>query len=146
MFNWRNHTGTELHGFLSFLVKTIINESTYKIFGYKGKQVRDNIHSKDIVNCFWHYYKKPKCGEIYNIGGGRKNSCSILEVINFFKKYYKINTNVTYFKQNRVGDHKWWISDCRKFKKDYPQWKLKFSLKKILTNIAEFEIMNKDRT
>ena len=140
-----NHTGTELHGFLSYLVKTIINKGTYKIFGYKGKQVRDNIHSRDIVNCFWHFYSKPKCGEIYNIGGGRENSCSILEVINFFKKFYKINTTVSYIKENRIGDHKWWISDCRKFKNDYPEWKLEFSLEKILTKIAEFEFMSKDQ-
>ena len=140
-----NHSGVELHGFLSYIVKSIIRKKAYNIFGYKGKQVRDNIHSKDLVNCFWSYFKNPKCGKIYNIGGGRKNSCSILEVINFFKANYNIETKYYYKKQNRVGDHIWWISDFRKFKNDYPSWSLKYNLEEILNKIAEHEIKNMDQ-
>ena len=108
--------GVELHGFLSYLIKCIINKKKYKIFGYKGKQVRDNIHSSDLINCFG-ILPKPNPGEIYNIGGGRENSCSIIEVLNFFKKEYHLNIPVEFFDDNRTGDHIWWITDYSKFSK-----------------------------
>ena len=141
-----HHSGVELHGFLSYLIKSIIHKRKYKIFGYKGKQVRDNIHSSDLINCFWHFYKKPRVGEIYNIGGGRKNSCSILEVIDFFKKEFGISTKTEYVDQNRMGDHIWWISNFNKFKKHYPKWKLKVDIKEVFTKIANYEYSNLKKT
>ena len=131
-----NQSGVELHGFLSYLVESIMMKKVYKVFGYKGKQVRDNIYSRDLISCFWNYYLNPRPGEIYNIGGGRENSCSILEVINYFKVNYNILTKTKYYESERVGDHIWWISDLSKFKKHYPNWKLKYSLDMILDKIA----------
>ena len=138
-----NHSGARLHGFLSFLIKSIIYKKKYFIFGYKGKQVRDNIHSLDVVKAFDEFIKKPKSGGcVYNIGGGRQNSCSILEAINLIEKLSNINSNYKILKQNRIGDHLWWITDNSKFKKDYPNWKIKISLIKNLEQMVNFE-MNK---
>jgi CDP-paratose 2-epimerase len=133
-----NHSGTELHGFLSYLIKCIVNDLPYTIFGYGGKQVRDNIHSFDLVNAFWHFYKSPKKGEVYNIGGGRDNSISIIEVIN--KVNFLLGKNWNKFsiqKENRIGDHKWYITDLTKFKKDYPEWELKISLDETIKEIIK---------
>ncbi len=132
-----NQSGVELHGFLSYLVKLVITKRYYKIFGYKGKQVRDNIYSKDLIMCFWNYFLNPTQGESYNIGGGRENSCSILEVINYFEGQYNLKVNLDYIDQNRTGDHKWWITDNSKFKNHYPRWKQQFSLNNILDRIAK---------
>ena len=132
-----NHSGAELHGFLSYLVKANLTRKRYTIFGYKGKQVRDNIHSYDLVNCFYDYFKKPKRGEVYNIGGGRLNSCSILEAIDLIERKTKIKMKKNYNNNNRVGDHIWYISSNRKFKKDYPNWKLKYNLKQIIEQIIK---------
>ncbi len=129
------HSGTKLHGFLSFLVKTIIKNKRYNLIGYKGKQVRDNIHSEDLVGCFWEYYKKPKRGEFYNIGGGRKSNCSIIEAINYVEEKMNLKVKKIYIKNNRVGDHIWYISDMKKFKKHYPKWKQKFSTTGILDEL-----------
>ena len=129
-----NHSGVELHGFLSYLIKCIKFKKSYKIFGYKGKQVRDNIHSSDLILAIWEFIKKPKKGEIYNLGGGRKNSCSIIEVINYFKlKDKKLNYKI--LEENRSGDHLWYISNLEKFKKDYPNWKIKNNLEMIFDKI-----------
>lgn len=130
-----NHQGVELHGFLSYLVKSCIQKKSYKIFGYKGKQVRDNIHSHDLVKCFWEIYKKPKSGSIYNIGGSRHSNCSILEAINLIKKITKIKINIKLINKARVGDHKWYISDTRKFLKDYPKWKPSYNTQSIIKEI-----------
>ena len=127
-----NHAGAELHGFLSYLFKATKNNIKYKIYGYKGKQVRDNIHAKDLVSCFWNYYLKPKKGEVYNIGGGRENSCSILEAIDLIEKKVQKKLNFSFVKKNRTGDHQWYITSNKKFKKHYPKWKIKYSLKKII--------------
>lgn len=136
-----NHSGAELHGFLSFLVKTIVNEKKYSIFGYKGKQVRDNIHSSDVITAFHEYIKKPKVGgNVYNLGGGRENSCSILEAIQLIEKISNKKSKYNIIKENRIGDHIWWISDNSKFKKDYPKWKINFSLKKSLEQMISFEL------
>ena len=136
-----NHSGARLHGFLSFLVKSIVHKKKYFIFGYKGKQVRDNIHSLDVVKAFDEFIKKPKNGGcVYNIGGGRQNSCSILEAINLIEKLSNINSNYKILKQNRIGDHLWWITDNSKFKKDYPNWKIKISLIKNLEQMVSFEV------
>ena len=132
-----NHAGTEAHGFLNYLTKQVVTKKKYKIIGYKGKQVRDNIHSYDLVNAFWMYFLKPKKGEVYNLGGGRKNSCSILEVINFLEKKLKINVKKKYINKERSGDHKWWITDNSKFQKHYPKWKIQYSLNKILVRLCQ---------
>ena len=136
-----NHAGTELHGFLSYLVKCMVNNKPYTIFGYKGKQVRDNIHSYDLVNKFWHFHQNPRCGEVYNAGGGRDNSCSILEAIKLinFKTDMKWN-NYTISDNNRIGDHIWYISDLSKFKLHYPNWKITHSLDSTITDMIDGEM------
>jgi len=130
-----NHNGAKLHGFLSYLVKVSLLKKKYLLIGYKGKQVRDNLHSEDLVNCFWEFYKKPKSGEVYNIGGGRFSNCSILEALDMVENYSKIKIKKKIIKQNRVGDHIWYISNISKFKKDYPKWKQKYNTKKIIEEL-----------
>jgi CDP-paratose 2-epimerase len=129
------HKGSELHGFLSYIIKSAVESIPYTIFGYKGKQVRDNIHSFDLVNAFWYYYNNPKQGEVYNIGGSRKNSISILETIEFLKNEYNLNVNYTISDKNREGDHIWYISDVSKFMNDYPGWDYKYNLKSTINEI-----------
>ena len=139
-----NHSGAMLHGFLSFLVKSILNNKKYHVFGYKGKQVRDNIHSLDVVSAIEEFIKKPKKGgNVYNLGGGRENSCSILEAINLIEKLSEKKSKFKILKKNRKGDHIWWITDNSKFKKDYPNWKVKTSLKSSLEQMIKFEQNNK---
>ncbi|MDC6469770.1 NAD-dependent epimerase/dehydratase family protein [Candidatus Pelagibacter sp. Uisw_099_02] len=130
-----NHNGARLHGFLSYLVKISLTKKKYSLIGYKGKQVRDNLHSKDLVNCFWEFFKKPKFGEVYNIGGGRFSNCSILEAIDIVENYSKIKIKKKIIKQNRIGDHIWYISNISKFKKDYPKWNQKYNTKKIIEEL-----------
>ena len=135
-----NHAGAELHGFLSYLVKCIVNNKPYTIFGYKGKQVRDNIHSFDLVNMFWEYHQNPKQGEVYNVGGGRNNSTSILEAIDTINEIAGTNwNNYTISEENRIGDHIWYITDLGKFKKDYPNWDITISLRETIKEMVEFE-------
>jgi len=105
------------------------------MIGYKGKQVRDNIHSSDLVNCFWEVFKKPKKGEAYNIGGGRFSNCSIIEALEMVERLARIKIKKKYIKTNRVGDHIWYVSDLSKFKKNYPNWKQKYNTKKILEEL-----------
>ena len=136
-----NHSGAQLHGFLSFLIKSVVNQRVYSIFGYKGKQVRDNIHSEDVVSAFDEFIKKPKFGgAVYNLGGGRENSCSIIEAINLIEKISGIKAKYNFSKMNRIGDHIWWITDNSKFKKDYPRWKIKYSLEHSLKQMIDFEL------
>ena len=130
-----NHSGANLHGFLSFLVKQSLKNKKYDLIGYKGKQVRDNLHSIDLINCFWEFFKKPRKGEIYNIGGGRKNSCSIIEVMEKIHSKTKIKFNYSKSTKNRVGDHIWYISNNKKFQKHYKHWKIKYNLDRILDEI-----------
>ena len=130
-----NHSGAELHGFLSYLVKACLYKKKYNLIGYKGKQVRDNIHSHDLVSCFWEYYKKPRKGEVYNTGGGRFSNCSIIEALNLVQKITGIKINKKILKQNRVGDHIWYVSSMRKFRKHYPKWKQLYSTKKIINEL-----------
>ena len=132
-----NHSGAKLHGFLSYLVKASLQKKKYYLIGYKGKQVRDNLHSNDLINCFWEFYKKPKKGEIYNIGGGRYSNCSILEALHMVEKECKIEVKKEFIKSPRVGDHIWYISNTSKFKKDYPNWKQKYNTKKIIKELIE---------
>ena len=136
-----NHAGAELHGFLSYLVKCIVTDRPYTIFGYKGKQVRDNIHSWDLVNMFWEFHNNPKQGEVYNAGGGRENSTSILEAIDTINKIAGTNWNkYTISQQNRIGDHVWYISDLTKFKKDYTQWNITIDLAETIKQMIDFEL------
>ena len=136
------HSGSELHGFLSYLVKCAVTKKKYTIFGFKGKQVRDNIHSFDLVNMFWSFYKKPKCASVYNVGGGRHSNCSILEAIHIIEKIigYKIKYKISPLK--RKGDHIWYISDTSKFKKDFKTWNYKYNTKSIIIEIINFFKLN----
>ncbi len=131
------HSGAELHGFLSYLVKKSLKEKSYNIIGYDGKQVRDNIHSADLVRCFWEFYKKPKRGVIYNIGGGRYSNCSVIEALNYLEKKTGIKIKKNYINKNRVGDHIWYITNNSKFKNDYPKWKQKYNVKKIIDELIK---------
>ena len=135
-----NHSGAKLHGFLSYLVKSSLSKKKYTIIGYKGKQVRDNLHSFDLVNCFWEFYKKPKKGEVYNIGGGRYSNCSVVEALNLVEKLTNIKIQRQIIKTPRVGDHIWYVSNLSKFKKDYPGWKQKYNTKKIIKELIEYQI------
>ena len=132
-----NHSGAKLHGFLSYLVKVSLLQKKYVMIGYKGKQVRDNLHSKDLINSFWEFYKNPKKGEIYNIGGGRYSNCSIIEALNIFEKITNIDVKKIFKKEPRVGDHIWYISNNDKFKRDYPNWKQEYNIEKILYEIID---------
>ncbi len=137
-----NHSGTKLHGFLSYLMKCAVTSEPYTIFGYKGKQVRDNIHSYDLVNMFWHFYQNPKEGEVYNAGGGRHSNCSMKEAIAICETITSKKMNYSYVEDNRIGDHIWYISDLTKFKKDYPEWNWKYNLNDILSQIFEATVKN----
>ena len=131
------HSGTQLHGFLSYLMKCAITGNHYSIFGYKGKQVRDNIHSWDLVNMFWHFYQNPKQGEVYNAGGSRFSNCSMQEGIALCEEITGNKMNYSYVEDNRIGDHIWWVSDVSKFKQHYPEWSYKYDLKSTLTQMFE---------
>lgn len=130
------HSGAELHGFLAYLVKCIATGRKYKIFGYKGKQVRDNIHSYDLINAFYHFYQKPRCGEVYNMGGSRFSNVSILEAIAKIEKLFKKKAKTKYVKENRKGDHIWYISDVSKFKSHYPGWDFTYNTDQILEELC----------
>ena len=130
-----NHSGAQLHGFLSYLVRRSITDKKYNLIGYKGKQVRDNLHSKDLINCFWEFYKKPGKGRVYNIGGGRFSNCSIIEALNLVEQKANIKIKKIFQRKNRIGDHIWYITDNSKFKKDYPKWKQKYNTNKILDEL-----------
>ncbi|MCX5700856.1 MAG: NAD-dependent epimerase/dehydratase family protein [Candidatus Omnitrophica bacterium] len=131
------HSGAQLHGFLSYLVKCAVTKRKYKIFGYKGKQVRDNIHSFDLVSAFYHFFQKPRSGEVYNIGGGRFANVSVLEAIKMCEKLSNQKFDYEYIDSNRIGDHIWWISDVSKFKFHYPEWQYKYDIKDTITQIFE---------
>lgn len=132
-----NHSGTQLHGFLAYLMKCTVTDTPYTVFGYKGKQVRDNIHSADLIRAFHEFFKAPRSGEVYNIGGGRYSNCSMLEAIDLCQKISGKQLNWSYSDQNRVGDHIWWISDNGKFRSHYPNWNQKYDLNAILGEIFE---------
>lgn len=131
------HSGAKLHGFLSYLVKSVATGQDYTIFGYKGKQVRDNIHSYDLVNAFYHFYNNPGRGEVYNIGGSRHSNISILEAIKKIEKTLRKKAKVKYNDNNRIGDHIWYISDVTKFKIDYPKWDYKYSSDEIIEEMCK---------
>lgn len=132
-----NHSGAQLHGFLAYLMKCAITSNHYTIFGYKGKQVRDNIHSYDLVNMFWHFYQNPKAGEVYNAGGGRNANCSMIEAIELCEEISGNKMNYSYSETNRIGDHIWYISNVNKFKEHYPEWSWRFDLKATLIEMYD---------
>ncbi len=129
------HSGAQLHGFLSYLMKCAATGQTYTIFGYGGKQLRDNIHAYDLVNMFWHYHQDPRPGEVYNAGGGRHSNCSLNEAIAICEELTGKEMAIRYDQTNRIGDHIWYISDTRKFQRHFPQWKYAYGLRDILTQI-----------
>jgi len=126
------HNGAELHGFLAYLVECAVNKKDYTVFGYKAKQVRDNIHSKDMIHAFWSFYQKPRTGEVYNMGGSRYSNVSMLEAIDLIKEISGYQLKYVISDQSRIGDHIWYISDVRKFKSHYPDWEYTYDINKIL--------------
>jgi CDP-paratose 2-epimerase len=140
-----SHSGVELHGFLSYLVKVAITGGTYKVFGYQGKQVRDNIHSYDVIQAFEAFRRNPKPGEVYNLGGGRENSVSILEAFDLIETLTGHKVNWVYVDQNRIGDHICYISDLRKLKSHFPEWQITRSLTDIFQEIIAAEQARYDK-
>lgn len=134
------HSGAELHGFLAYLMQCAITTKEYTIFGYKGKQVRDNIHSYDLVNAFYHFYQAPQCGEVYNMGGSRHSNCSMLEAIALCEELSGNKLPYKYSDQNRAGDHIWYISDVQKFQAHYPEWQYKYDLRTIFEEIYTAQV------
>lgn len=130
------HSGAELHGFLAYLVQCAVANKKYTIFGYKGKQVRDNIHSKDLINAFWNYYLSPRQGEVYNMGGSRHSNISMLEAIDLIEDISGHRVRYSLSDNNRIGDHIWYISDVRKFKSHYPDWKYAYDIRGILVEMV----------
>jgi CDP-paratose 2-epimerase len=131
------HSGAELHGFLAYLVKCVVTGRPYTIYGYKGKQVRDNIHSYDLVNAFWHFFQNPKGGgAVYNMGGSRHSNCSMLEAIRMAEELCGRELNYTLSDEARSGDHIWWISDVRRFRRDYPDWEYAYDMQRIMEEIV----------
>jgi CDP-paratose 2-epimerase len=131
-----NHAGVELHGFLSYLVKCNLEGREYKIFGYKGKQVRDNIHSEDVASFMFEFFQSPRCGEVYNLGGGKENSCSILEAFDMVRRYSGRQQIHSYVEQPRAGDHICYYSDLRKMQAHYPNWRITRRLPAIIEEIV----------
>jgi CDP-paratose 2-epimerase len=132
-----NHSGVELHGFLSYLVKCNLEGREYKIFGYKGKQVRDNIHSLDVARFIEAFIQAPRSGEVYNIGGGKANTCSILEAFALTEKFSGQAMKHTYIAENRIGDHICYYSDLRKMRSHYPNWDISVTLEETIQQIVE---------
>jgi CDP-paratose 2-epimerase len=134
------HSGTQLHGFLAYLMKCCVMETPYKVFGYQGKQVRDNIHSYDLIQAFDAFFSSPRSGEVYNIGGGRFSNCSMVEAIAICERISQIKLQWEYVDTNRMGDHIWWIGDLNKFKSHYPNWNLTYDVEGILRESYEINV------
>ena len=133
------HAGVELHGFLSYIIKCASTGTPYTIFGYKGKQVRDQIHCADVISAFEAYIQDPKPGAVYNIGGGKENAASVLEVIDILDKKHGMKLDFSLSNENRVGDHICYYTDMTNFKKDYPGWQLKYKLEDIIDEMVAAE-------
>lgn len=131
------HAGAELHGFLAYLVLCTVHKKPYRVFGYKGKQVRDNIHSKDLINAFWHFYKAPRQGEVYNMGGSRFANISMLEAIGLIEEMSGNRLEYTILDEARSGDHIWYISDVRKFMQHYPDWNYEYDMRRTITEMVQ---------
>jgi CDP-paratose 2-epimerase len=132
-----HHAGTQLHGFLSYLMKCAMTGTPYTIYGYSGKQVRDNIHSSDLIAAFWEFFLEPRSAEVYNIGGGRFSNCSVREAIALCDELSGREMAWVYDERNRTGDHIWWISDTRKFELHYPHWTRQYDVRRILESIRD---------
>jgi CDP-paratose 2-epimerase len=132
-----NHSGAQLHGFLAYLLKCAVTKRPYTVFGYKGKQVRDNIHSRDLVEAFNCFFEEPRIGEVYNIGGGRFSNCSMLEAIQTCEELAGMPISWEYSDQHRIGDHMWWIGSNRRFESHYPGWQLSYDVAGILREMHE---------
>jgi CDP-paratose 2-epimerase len=130
------HSGAELHGFLAYLILCTVNHKPYRVFGYKGKQVRDNIHSKDLINAFWEFYKAPRQGEVYNIGGSRFANISMLEAIGVIEEFSGNKLEYSVLDEARSGDHIWYVSDVRKFQHHYPDWKYEYDMRKTIAEMV----------
>jgi CDP-paratose 2-epimerase len=135
-----NHSGTQLHGFLAYLMKCAVTGKPYTIFGYQGKQVRDNIHSSDLITAFYEFFKDPGSAEVYNMGGGRESNCSMLEAIEICQDITHQEMNYIYSEENRIGDHIWYVSNLSKFKARYPNWKIQYDVKQILNEIYQYNV------
>jgi len=130
------HSGVKLHGFLSYLIKCVKEGNPYEIIGYKGKQVRDNIHADDLVDAFMHFHSKPKVAEVFNMGGGVYSNCSVIEAINVAEELFNKKIKVIYNEKARLGDHRWYISDLSKFKTQYPSWSITKTIKDIFNEYS----------
>ena len=138
-----SHSGVELHGFLSYLTKCNIEEKTYKIFGYKGKQVRDNIHSEDVAQFIDCFLQNPRCAEVYNLGGGKKNSCSILEAFEICQNYSGKEQKYEYLEDNRIGDHICYYSNLNKINSHFPEFEIKHNLERTIEQIIKAQLERK---
>jgi CDP-paratose 2-epimerase len=136
------HAGVQLHGFLSYLMRCTVSGEPYTVFGYGGKQVRDNIHSADLVRAFTEFHRDPECAAVYNLGGGRRSNCSMLEAIALSERIAGRELNWEYSEQARMGDHRWWIGDLTAFEERYPGWEMRYDVEGILREIHE---QNADR-
>ena len=134
------HSGAELHGFLAYLMKCAATGREYRILGYRGKQVRDNIHCEDLVSSFEYFFRAPRAGEVYNMGGSRFSHCSMMEAVELCEEISGRKMKTTYVEANRVGDHIWWVSDVSKFASHYPGWKLTKTVRDILMEILEYNL------
>jgi CDP-paratose 2-epimerase len=134
------HSGTELHGFLAYLMECTITSKPYTVFGYKGKQVRDNIHSYDLISAFNEFFRNPRSGEVYNIGGSRNCNCSILEAIALCEEIADKKLKYAYSEESRSGDHIWYISDVSKFQRHHPGWRYTYDLRGILEEIHSAQV------
>ena len=132
-----NHSGTKLHGFLAYLMKCTAVGLPYTVFGYKGKQVRDNIHSFDLVSALDEFYRSPRAGEVYNMGGSRFSNCSMIEAIEMCETAAGRRLQWTYSEENRIGDHIWYISDTSKFQSHYPSWKQQYDMSALIKDMYE---------
>jgi CDP-paratose 2-epimerase len=135
-----SHAGAQLHGFLSYLMKCAVTGEPYTVFGYDGKQVRDNIHSHDVVSAMEAFHREPRAGAVYNLGGGRESNCSMREAISACERISGNELNWTLSDQARMGDHRWWISDLAEFRRDYPDWRLRYDLETTLREIHDANV------
>ena len=132
-----HHSGVELHGFLNYLMSVALREGQYTVFGYKGKQVRDQIHSHDVIQAFWQFAQNPRPAEVYNLGGGKGNAASLLECVEMIHQQTGKRPQLVYQEQNRIGDHICYYSDLRKFQSHYPDWRLSYSLPDIIAEMGD---------
>jgi CDP-paratose 2-epimerase len=132
-----NHSAAELHGFLAYVMRCTMTGTPYNVYGYKGKQVRDAIHSSDLINCFDRFFKAPRSAEVYNIGGGRHSNCSVLEAVELCEEITGRRLDWSYVDQARMGDHIWWIGDNGRFAEHYPGWELQYDVRAILEEMYD---------